>query len=37
LAQTVKNAACYHLVTFKTAFAVQIFAAEVLLILNLCS
>jgi hypothetical protein len=30
LAQTVKNAACYHLVTFKTPVGVQFFAAAVL-------
>jgi hypothetical protein len=30
LAQTVKNAACYHLVTFKTSVGVQFFAADAL-------
>jgi hypothetical protein len=29
VAQTVKNAACYHLVTFKTSVGVQFFAAGV--------
>jgi hypothetical protein len=30
VAQTVKNAACYHLVTFKTSVGLQFFAATLL-------
>jgi len=38
VAQTVKNAACYHFVTFNTSVGVQIFAAALVWIfLFLCS